>query len=193
MRIECPSCAAIYDLPERLLSGGSRVLRCAACGKTWSVNPSAPQDSPPADDAPPAEDATPVVQAPPPKSSDHNFAALMEAVVAANRDDEAEEPKADTAATLEHEPDPHAAHAELVKAATVEPDATPGIPPAVIVARPSAAPMRPSFGLIMAWVATLGGLGALILALALFPQGVVAHWPAAARLYEAVGITFGAS
>ena len=37
------------------------------------------------------------------------------------------------------------------------------------------------------------GRSVVILALALFPQGVVAHWPAAARLYEAVGITVGAS
>lgn len=229
MRIECPTCSAVYDLPERLLSGGSRTLRCAACGNTWTVNPEAahpeaahpepanPEPTTPASVAPeavsPDPPAEPAVteaappaappsppEAPPPSppargplSNDRNFAALVEAVVGPSRDEVPgpREPVTGTTMVIQEEAADPAEEAEP----PYEAEAPPETPLAAIVARASGAPApsRPSLGLIMAWVATLGGLGALILALALFPQGVVAHWPAAARLYEAVGITVGAS
>ena len=196
MRIECPTCSAVYDLPERLLSGGPRTLRCAACGNTWTVNPGAPEEpAAPEAEAPPSP--PPPAQAPQgPLSSDRNFAALMEAVVGTNRDEVPgpREPAATVATTLPEDTAEPADQADQAEPAN-EAEEPPEPPPAAVVARPSGAPApsRPSFGLIMAWVATLGGLGALILAFALYPEGVVAHWPAAARLYEAVGITFGAS
>ena len=57
MRIECPSCSAAYDVPDRLLAGGKK-LRCARCAHQW-----APQEA--ADLAPP----TPPEPPPPPPPS----------------------------------------------------------------------------------------------------------------------------
>jgi predicted Zn finger-like uncharacterized protein len=63
MRIACPACSAVYDVPEKLLSGPKpRALRCAQCGHSWTPAPSspAPVAEPPApaaavEDAEPAE------------------------------------------------------------------------------------------------------------------------------------------
>ncbi len=38
MRIACPSCAASYDVPDRLLAG-RKALRCARCGEQWTPPP----------------------------------------------------------------------------------------------------------------------------------------------------------
>ena len=35
MRIVCPSCQAAYEVPEKLLSGAPRKVRCARCGDAW--------------------------------------------------------------------------------------------------------------------------------------------------------------
>jgi predicted Zn finger-like uncharacterized protein len=35
MRVLCPSCAAVYEVPEPLLGAGSRTLRCGHCGTEW--------------------------------------------------------------------------------------------------------------------------------------------------------------
>ena len=44
MRVDCPTCAAGYELPEALLRQGPRALRCAACGGTWT--PALPMPEP---------------------------------------------------------------------------------------------------------------------------------------------------
>ena len=36
MRIVCPSCDATYDVPEAMLSGGPRKVRCARCANEWT-------------------------------------------------------------------------------------------------------------------------------------------------------------
>lgn len=36
MRIVCPSCQAAYEVPEKLLSGPPRKVRCARCGDAWT-------------------------------------------------------------------------------------------------------------------------------------------------------------
>lgn len=35
MRVSCPSCAAIYEVPTELLGAEPRKLRCARCGAEW--------------------------------------------------------------------------------------------------------------------------------------------------------------
>lgn len=35
MRIICPACAAVYEVPAALLGDAQRALRCARCGKEW--------------------------------------------------------------------------------------------------------------------------------------------------------------
>ena len=54
MQIDCPSCAASYEVAESLLVG-RKMLRCARCGAEW-VPAAAPLPPPP---APPAEPARP--------------------------------------------------------------------------------------------------------------------------------------
>lgn len=36
MLIECPSCSAKYEVPERL-AAGSRIVRCAKCLREWTI------------------------------------------------------------------------------------------------------------------------------------------------------------
>ncbi len=66
MRIECPCCAAAYDVPESLLPG-RKSLRCARCGTEWTAGlPGAPPDeSPEPKQAPPVE----VIASPPAEES----------------------------------------------------------------------------------------------------------------------------
>lgn len=35
MRIVCPSCQAAYEVPEKLLGGPPKRVRCARCGELW--------------------------------------------------------------------------------------------------------------------------------------------------------------
>lgn len=44
MRIVCPSCQATYDVPESLMRGAPRRVRCARCGGEWT--PEGPQANP---------------------------------------------------------------------------------------------------------------------------------------------------
>jgi predicted Zn finger-like uncharacterized protein len=50
MRIACPACDAAYDVPDAMLAGGKRVVRCARCGNEWS--PMATTTAPPRPRAP---------------------------------------------------------------------------------------------------------------------------------------------
>lgn len=61
MRIACPSCAAEYEVPERLLAGGARKLRCSRCAAEFALPAPAAPDPPPA-----AEEPPPVAAAAPP-------------------------------------------------------------------------------------------------------------------------------
>lgn len=45
MRIECPACAAAYEVPEDRLAAG-RVVRCARCGADWMPLPPEPMPEP---------------------------------------------------------------------------------------------------------------------------------------------------
>lgn len=68
MRIVCPSCEAEYDVPDTMLAGGARKVRCARCAREWV--PFAPPPPPPAEPDPLVE-----IQAPRPapavKLADH--------------------------------------------------------------------------------------------------------------------------
>lgn len=177
MQIECPSCAAMYEVPDQLVKRGPRALRCAACGRTWSLSAEPGTGEPRLDPVPRDFSALVTAVATPPAAA--GDAAPADAAPA-------EEPAA-AKDGAEAAPAPGDAKAEAEKEA--EPDA----PAAAVIAAQAALSVRPSVGLLIAWLATLGGLGTLILLFAFYPQGVVARWPAAARLYEAVGISVGAS
>ncbi|MBR0681772.1 hypothetical protein GXW74_14855 [Roseomonas eburnea] len=69
MRIACPSCSTEYDVPDRLLAGAARTLRCSRCAAVFPL----PHAEPPAAEAPrpppalpsPARDAEPAPTAVP--------------------------------------------------------------------------------------------------------------------------------
>jgi predicted Zn finger-like uncharacterized protein len=42
MRIECPDCAAAYEVPEHRLTG-RKLVRCARCGTEWTPQAPGPQ------------------------------------------------------------------------------------------------------------------------------------------------------
>jgi len=62
MRIECPSCQAVYEVPDALLTGGPRLVRCARCAKDWQPTPMQPD--PPATASEPAPPQPPQAAAP---------------------------------------------------------------------------------------------------------------------------------
>ncbi len=49
MHISCPSCAAAYEVPDRLLAGPARMLRCSRCGADFPL----PQAEAPVPEPPP--------------------------------------------------------------------------------------------------------------------------------------------
>jgi predicted Zn finger-like uncharacterized protein len=76
MRIVCPNCRATYEVPDRLLAGGTKPVRCARCGTTWT--PEAPPPPPPEPllrrPAPPPEPPPPPSALEPPLRADQRLA-----------------------------------------------------------------------------------------------------------------------
>ncbi len=56
MRIDCPSCAATYEVPDLRLKPGKPV-RCARCGSDWVPEGEAEEDHPPEAVEPPPTEA----------------------------------------------------------------------------------------------------------------------------------------
>ncbi|NNM57391.1 zinc-ribbon domain-containing protein [Acidocella sp.] len=42
MRLLCPNCSAVYEVPDAALAGRSRKLQCARCGTGWRSEPLSP-------------------------------------------------------------------------------------------------------------------------------------------------------
>jgi predicted Zn finger-like uncharacterized protein len=168
MRIACPNCAAEYDLPDAMLAGGRRQLRCARCGHRFEATP-------PGAAAPPAplEAATPRPVDPPPD-------APMAAPVAVG--------DVFTPDPLAPWPDERAN-----PTATAEPQRPPPVRdaghPAPIepLAVPDAAP-RGGPAMAAAWLLSFALLGAAGWAALQFRAEVMQAWPPAIRLYAALGL-----
>lgn len=64
MRIACPSCAAEYNVPDRLLAGPARTLRCSRCSAEFPL-PQVEPPAPPAAPEPPPPAAEPETPPPP--------------------------------------------------------------------------------------------------------------------------------
>lgn len=58
MRATCPSCDAVYEIPDRLIGGGRR-LRCTNCGHEWTLLPAVAEAPPPPRETPDAPAASP--------------------------------------------------------------------------------------------------------------------------------------
>ena len=71
MRIACPACAAAYEVPDRLLAGPARTLRCSRCGTDFALPGAAAPVAPPPVEArqpePPPE--PPAIATPPPAAA----------------------------------------------------------------------------------------------------------------------------
>ncbi len=53
MRLTCPNCGAIYEVPDNVIPEDGRDVQCSNCAHTWFQGPAdAPNDAPEGDDAP---------------------------------------------------------------------------------------------------------------------------------------------
>lgn len=72
MRIACPACAAAYEVPDRLLAGPARTLRCSRCGTDFALprpEPAEPPAAPAIEAAPPPPPPAPPAMAPEPPAA----------------------------------------------------------------------------------------------------------------------------
>ncbi len=71
MRIECPSCGAEYNVPDRLLAGPARTLRCSRCQAEFPLpRIEAEPPPPPSAPEPEPEPPPPAVPEPPPAAAE---------------------------------------------------------------------------------------------------------------------------
>jgi predicted Zn finger-like uncharacterized protein len=71
MLLTCPNCAAGYEVPDHLLDGPIRTLRCALCACEWPAHAPSfeaepatlPPEEPPAPPPPPPRDDPPLLDA----------------------------------------------------------------------------------------------------------------------------------
>lgn len=73
MRIACPSCSAEYEVPDRLLAGPARMLRCSRCAAEFQL----PRAEAPAAAAPEPPPADPPKPEPPPRIAEAVSASRM--------------------------------------------------------------------------------------------------------------------
>lgn len=214
MRIACPNCAAAYEVPDRLLHGTPRPLRCARCATTWTPPRLAPAETVPAAAAvaaPPPFPPSPAPPPPPPPSARDDAVAAEEdlapppfppppllATAAATAAEDRISPasplrrlraaRAPQATTTDEPPPPPSVPASV---APPPEDATPGRGGGRAPALGEGGPAVGGTGLAAAWIASFVALALLVAALLLFRAEVMEAWPASARLYAALGLLPG--
>ena len=165
MRIACPSCHAEYEVPDAMLAGGGRQLRCARCGHGFlgALPGAAPGAQPVPAPAPPSD---PPATDPPAKA-----------------------PLADAPLATDSAPSP--APSEPVPAPVTAPERPPPtrgpLQHSPIDAPEDPPPPAPG-RLVAAWLGSLALVGAGVAALLVFHAEIAAAWPPAARLYAALGL-----
>jgi predicted Zn finger-like uncharacterized protein len=169
MRIACPACAAAYEVPDRLLAGAPRMLRCSRCGAEFAP----PRPAPPEPDPPPPRAPEPPPDPPPapPEPPDPAFAP-----VAAPAPATVAEPA--TAA----EPQPALGPAPPAAAPAAPPELRPGPRPATRQAPHGEA------ALTRAWLASIAAVLIGLAALIVFRARVMEAWPPSMRLFAALGL-----
>jgi predicted Zn finger-like uncharacterized protein len=163
MRIACPNCAAEYEVPDEKLAGGPRLLKCARCGHSFqaALPPPPPPSQQQAREAPRAPRREPT-QPPPP----------------------APESRTPRPAPDQREPPPDVE--------TDRPRPTRGptrhspIDEPAGFAEKQAAPSGASIAL--AWLLSLAALGLAAWAAVHYRAEVMETFPAATRLYRALGL-----
>ena len=200
MRIACPSCHAEYEVPDAMLAGGGRQLRCARCGHAFAAAlprsaPAAPPAGPP---APGQSMAEPPIPAPPIPTPP--LAGPGEPLAAPLGKPQAEGPEATEAlakdppakASLPIDGIPAPTPPKPVSAPVIGPDRPPPTRGPVQhspIDAPQDAPPPPATGrLAAAWLASLALLGAGVAAVLVFHAEIAAAWPPAARFYTVLGL-----
>jgi predicted Zn finger-like uncharacterized protein len=190
MRIACPSCDAEYDVPDALLAGGAKRLRCTRCGHGFT---GALPESAPAPEPLPAEPEASGTASPEPGQPE---AGKLEP--GPPQADQLEPAKPDAGRPEAAPPEdalPKRAPPEWAPAPGASPDRPPPTrgparhspidAPAEDAARPASGPLA------VAWLGSLALVGGGGVALVLFQAEIAAVWPPAARLYALFGALFG--
>lgn len=167
MRIVCPSCDATYEVPDAMLAGGPRAVKCARCGGEWTPT------------LPPAEAPTDALAAAPPaEPSPPEAAADADSVPAGKPAGPMAALEAEAPGRVEPRLNPLRPRAEQrATAPIVDADA-----PGPLAARKVGA------GPIAAWILSLvvliGAGGAVVT----WRAQVMAAWPPSQRVFAAVGL-----
>jgi predicted Zn finger-like uncharacterized protein len=170
MLIECPRCAARYEVAEGLIGPAGKSVRCAKCGNVWLARavtaaegapvqwPEPPQRAAAAPDLPPSGPPTagPSAAEPP---EDPALAELREAQAARGGDG------GGSGKGFARFPAP--------------PEAPPQAPP------------RTAGAAVLGWVATLAVLGAALWGAYAYREAVMEAWPPSQRVYLALGLRGG--
>jgi predicted Zn finger-like uncharacterized protein len=187
MRIACPNCHAEYEVPDAMLAGGARQLRCARCGHGFSAALPAETASPPPIPAPAL--AGPATAPEPDQSAP--VAPLAAPVAAQLAEEPSTKPPLADAVPPAHRPATSVPAPAPVGAPASGPDRPPPTrgPLHHSPIDPPEEPTPPPTGrLAAAWLASLALVGAGAAALVVFQAEIVAAWPPAARFYAALGL-----
>jgi predicted Zn finger-like uncharacterized protein len=200
MRLVCPECTAAYDVPDGMVGGAPRRVRCARCSHEWIFDPPAQAAAPPPDGpaapAPPDPAASGAAIAPPPG----NELGARRSPRGASELDELEELFADarigeTAGEAESTPPiPSAASPAAERGplrAEERPPASRASEPrrrgTAAGAPPARARMSPAL-IAIAWVLTVAVLGGGGYAAVVNRADVLKAWPPSERAYRMLGL-----
>jgi predicted Zn finger-like uncharacterized protein len=177
MRIACPHCHATYDVPDALLAGGGKQVRCARCGKEWSPAAGDTRASSVEATAPSAARVARARPAAPPPPVE---------------DDDLDEAPRFPVTSLDELPPPsersplRASRSPLLGPRRSEIPEEPDEPlpsPAEV-----ASPRRRRRGPLRGWLLSLVLILAVISAGVIWRQDVIKAWPASERLYRPLGL-----
>jgi predicted Zn finger-like uncharacterized protein len=164
MRLACPSCRAVYEIPDALI-GGSRRLRCARCPAEWVATP--------APEAPAAAQGRPDDAAARAGLGERVAAESAAAAPASIGPTSLPPPTSDPAPSLRPEARP-----SLVSGG--RPETRPA---------PAAQPRRArALTTVLAWLLTFAVLGAGAASCYRWRGEVMAAWPPSQRVYAALGL-----
>jgi predicted Zn finger-like uncharacterized protein len=168
MRVACPECSAEYELPPAVvarLGAGGRAVRCARCGTSWTPDP-------PSEPAPEGSDR--FVESAPMLAASVQPTPVQPAAV---------QPASGAVPSVPAPPPAESAPrtARVEEASRRRDDFA---PPAL---QPGERPARPA-GAGLAWAASLLLLAAAAAAAWHWRVEVVAAWPPAARIFQALGL-----
>ncbi|MDQ1081572.1 zinc-ribbon domain-containing protein [Pseudoroseomonas cervicalis] len=186
MRLQCPDCAAAYEVPESLVAPG-RLVRCVRCGHGWVPLP-APPRALPRTEMPPirpsfglADKAEPAGEGRAPQRAGAEAAGRQDAAPETAR---AATPRQQAATGPAAAAAPPAASSPASPSPAAPPPARPSQNLPVPVPTPVSAPPR---GAGLAWLLSLLLLAAALGALWHWRGPIAAAWPPMRRLYQLLG------